>query len=81
MLRAANVSGVFSVEEKHELLNIRRHHRAADGIRWRTGKCVCTVPGDTAVRKSANAKGSYLDVINTLDKEIVVVELSAIVER
>ena len=47
------------MEEEHELLNICPHHRAVDGIRWRTGKSVCTVPADMAVHKSANAKGSY----------------------
>ena len=47
------------MEEEHELLNICPHHRAVYGIRWRTGKSVCTVPADMAVHKSLNAKGSY----------------------
>jgi len=50
---------VFKVEEEHELLNICPHHRAVYGIRWRTGKSVCTVPAEMAAHKSANAKGSY----------------------
>ena len=47
------------MEEEHELLNICPHHRAGFGIRWRTGKSVCTVPAEMAAHKSANAKGSY----------------------
>ena len=47
------------MEEEHELLNICPHHRAVYGIRWRTGKSVCTVPAEMAAHKSANAKGSY----------------------
>ena len=47
------------MEEEHGLLNICPHHRAVYGIRWRTGKSVCTVAAEMAAHKSANAKRSY----------------------
>ena len=50
---------VFKVEEEHQLLNICPHHRAVYGMRWRTGKSVCTVSAEMATHQSANAKGSY----------------------
>ena len=51
--------GVFSVEEHHYALSICPRHRADFGIRWRTGKTMCTVPKELAVHKSTTAKGSH----------------------
>ena len=52
-------SGIFSAEERHYALNICPRHRADFGIRWRTRKTLCTVPGELAVHKSKNARGSH----------------------
>ncbi|CAH3032808.1 unnamed protein product [Porites lobata] len=52
-------AGVFSVEEHHYALSICPRHRADFGIRWRTGKTMCTVPKELAVHKTTTAKGSH----------------------
>ena len=76
-LKAANVSGVFSVEEEHELLNICPHHRTVYCIRWKTGKSVCIVPAEMAVHKSANAKRSYQ--VNSNQSGLILEETNIIV--
>jgi len=62
---------VFKVEEQHELLNICPHHRAIYGIRWRTGKSVCTVPAEMAAHKSANAKAKGICRVNSHQSAVI----------
>ena len=47
------------MEEHHYALSICPRHRADFGIRWRTGKTMCTVPKELAVHKTTTAKGSH----------------------
>ena len=49
------------MEEEHELLNVCPHHRAVYGIRWRTGKSVCTVPATNPPRDDNRKKHGNIE--------------------
>ena len=54
---------VFSNQEffrrmSHDLITICPRHRAEYGIRWRTGKTMCSVPSPMIAHKSAKVKGT-----------------------
>ncbi|CAH3186465.1 unnamed protein product [Porites lobata] len=51
-------AGIFSPDVSHDLTTICPRHRAEYGIRWRTGKTMCSVPSPMIAHKSAKVKGT-----------------------
>ena len=51
------ILGIFTVESSHLSLAICPHHREKYGLRLRSGKVRCSVPGEVAGHKSSTVKG------------------------
>ena len=57
MVYVTEILGIFTVESSHLSLTICPHHREKYGLRWRSGKVRCSVPGEVAGHKSSTVKG------------------------
>ena len=61
----------------HELIARCLRHRAEHGIRWRTGKTMCSVPSPTIAHKSAKVKGTRR--INSQLSSLVLKEIGQLI--
>lgn len=50
------ISGVFEVNEDHLNLTVCPLHRDLYGVRWRSNKTKCAIPGNIAAHKSSSVK-------------------------